>query len=93
MRKQTALWTTKDGHKIRICDMFWDEFSMPSLPKPKQKVKRNVEGFINIYRVRGSLIVENTIYSSQSNATDKIGCIAGEFIVTVPISFTFEQEG
>ena len=52
MRKQTALWTTKDGHKIRICDMFWDEFSMPSLPKPKQKVKRNVEGFINIYRVR-----------------------------------------
>lgn len=21
MKKQTALWTTKDGHKIRICDM------------------------------------------------------------------------
>ena len=21
MKKQTALWTTKEGHKIRICDM------------------------------------------------------------------------
>ena len=73
--------------------LFWNIFTIPSPPKPKQKVKRTVDGFINIYRVACVLLIDSTIFSSQSNATSMIGSIAGEFIVTVPISFTFEQEG
>ena len=72
--------------------LFWDTFTMPSPLKPRQKVKRNVQGLINIYRASGFLITDSTIYSSQSNATNMIGCIAGEFIATVPLSFTYEQE-
>jgi hypothetical protein len=67
--------------------LFWDEPQFTPPPRPKRLVKKQLEGWVNVYK-RGNEVYYSSIYDTEADAhdaadTDLIACVklTGEYEV------------
>jgi len=67
--------------------LFWDAPQFTSPPRPKRLVKKQLEGWVNVYK-RGNEVYYSSIYNTEYDAaeaadTDLIACVklSGEYEV------------
>jgi hypothetical protein len=72
--KEQNIWYSYSGVRIGtgVPTLFWDEVKFVAPPKPKRKVKKELEGWLNIYYFSGEMFVK--CYKTKAEAeADRYG--------------------
>jgi hypothetical protein len=72
----------KNSPQERAQRWFWDEVKIEAPPRPKRKVKRTIEGWVNIYPYpSGRSILYDSKEEADRGAVNRIACVklTGEY--------------